>query len=90
MRIFLQEGSFIEIWFSPRNNGRYSYHWERQQIDGTIHRHDNTPHIRWKNIPTFPKHFHEGSEDDVTKSHLEDQPEDAIRAFLNFVKRKMQ
>lgn len=90
MRIYLAEGSFVEVWFSPRNNGRYSYHWERQQIDGTIYRHDNTPHLRWKNISTFPKHFHDGMEENVTDSFISDDPENAIRELLNFVKEKIK
>lgn len=90
MRILLQEDSFVEIWFSPRNNGRYSYHWERQQIDGTIYRHDNTPHLRWKNVLTFPKHFHDGSENNVVESHINDKAEEALRELLVFVKEKLK
>lgn len=46
LRIFLKESSFIDVWFSLKLEGRYSYHWERAEIDGTIYRHDNAPHKR--------------------------------------------
>jgi hypothetical protein len=44
----------VDVWFSLKLLGRYSYHWERRAIDGSIYRHDNTPHKRWQTIGTFP------------------------------------
>ncbi len=85
LRIILIDGSFIDVWFSLKLKGRYSYHWERRFIDGSIYRHDNAPHLRWKDIPTFPKHFHNGSEDIVISSHISDSPELALKEFLRFV-----
>lgn len=85
LRIVLIDGSFIDIWFSLKLRGRYSYHWERKFINGSIFRHDNAPHMRWKDIPTFPKHFHNGSEDIVVSSHIADSPELALKEFLTFV-----
>ncbi|MCK5522167.1 MAG: hypothetical protein KAI83_03445 [Thiomargarita sp.] len=55
LRIMLKEGSFIDIWFSLKLVERYSYHWERRAIDGTVYRHDNAPHRRWNRVTTFPK-----------------------------------
>lgn len=87
LRIVLEEGSFIDVWFSLKLEDRYSYHWERREIDGTLYRHDNAPHRRWRHIATFPKPFHTGSEadDDIEASHLSDDPETAVREFLTFV-----
>ena len=85
LRIVLIDGCYIDIWFSLKLKGRYSYHWERKFIDGSIFRHDNAPHIRWKDTPTFPKHFHNGSEESVILSHLPDNPELALKEFLTFV-----
>ncbi|MDL1959513.1 MAG: DUF6516 family protein [Deltaproteobacteria bacterium] len=47
LRIILTDGSFVDVWFSLKLTGRYSYHWERRAVDGTIYRHDNAPHKRW-------------------------------------------
>lgn len=58
LRIILTEGSFIDVWYSLKIKGRYSYHWERKHIDGLIYRHDNAPHKKWHYVTTFPKHFH--------------------------------
>lgn len=85
LRIMLVDESYIDVWFSLKLTERYSYHWERNLIDGSIYRHDNAPHVRWKDIPTFPKHFHNGSEDIVIASHISDNPELALREFLSFV-----
>lgn len=90
LRIILIDGSFIDVWFSLKLKGRYSYHWERKFMDGYIYRHDNAPHKRWENIATFPKHFHDGDEDKVVQSHISDKPEEAIREFLEFVRKKIK
>ena len=57
LRIILADGSFVDLWFSLKLEGRYSYHWERKALDGRIYRHDNAPHKRWQGVKTFPKHF---------------------------------
>ncbi len=90
LRIILIDGSFIDLWFSLKLKGRYSYHWERKFIDGSIYRHDNAPHKSWENVKTFPKHFHDGDEDRVRESYLSEEPGEAIRDFLNFVKKEFR
>lgn len=50
LRIVLKDGSFIDVWFSLKLAGRYSYHWERRALDGTLYRHNNAPHQRWSNL----------------------------------------
>ncbi len=85
IRIILNDGSFIDIWYSLKLKDRYSYHWERKFIDGLIYRHDNAPHKKWEDISTFPKHFHNGLEDIVIPSHISDSPESALKEFLRFV-----
>lgn len=85
MRIILYDTSFIDVWYSANVEGRYSYHWERRGINGSIYRHNNAPHQRWKDISTFPKHFHYKSESNVVKSNINDNPEEAIKEFLTFV-----
>lgn len=89
LRIILTDGSFVDVWFSLKLTGRYSYHWERRAVDGTIYRHDNAPHKRWLSVATFPKHFHNASESNVVNSNLSEAPEDALREFLTFVREKM-
>ena len=85
LRIILADGSFVDVWFSLKLQGRYSFHWERRAIDGTIYRHDNAPHRRWEAVATFPRHFHNGSETSVSESYLSAVPEEALREFLQFV-----
>ena len=89
LRVILTDGSFVDIWFSLQLVGRYSYHWERRAVDGTIYRHDHAPHKRWQSVTTFPKHFHNASETHVLESHLSDVPEDALREFLTFVRARI-
>jgi len=54
LRIILTDGSFVDVWFSLKLQGRYSFHWERRAIDGTIYRHDNAPHRRWEGAAVKP------------------------------------
>jgi len=89
LRIILVDGSFIDVWFSLKLEGRYSYHWERRAIDGTVYRHDNAPHKQWRRVKTFPKHFHEGSEEQVRESYLSDVAEEGLREFLTFTWNKL-
>jgi hypothetical protein len=87
VRLFLVDQSFIDIWLSSK--GRYAYHWDRTLIGKGIYRHDNAPHQRWVHLSTFPKHFHDGSEDHIIESHLPDDPEQAVTSFLQWVRQKI-
>ena len=86
LRIILTDSSFVDVWFSLKLQGRYSYHWERKAIDGKIFRHDNAPHKRWEFIATFPRHFHNGSETCVEESRISELPDNALREFLSFAR----
>ena len=89
LRILLVDGSFIDVCYSLKLSGRYSYHWERRALDGTIYRHDNAPHRRWRDVSTFPRHYHDGDESTVVESYLSETPEAAIREFLAFARIKL-
>jgi len=84
LRIFLSDESYVDVWLSL--SGKYSYHWEQRHVRGLIHRHDNAPHSKWKGIKTFPKHFHDGNEENVKESNIPDEPIAAINYFLSFVR----
>jgi len=87
LRLYLCDGSFIDIYYSIKS--KYSYHWDRRFVTNEIFCHDNAPHQIWKDISTFPKHFHNGSEDIVVPSFIPDAPDLAIREFLKFVVKRM-
>lgn len=88
LRVFLKDESFVDVWLST--SGKYSYNWEHRHIRGLMHRHDNAPHSRWMGIKTFPKHFHDGSEENVVESGIPDEPAEAIRSFMGFIRRKLE
>ncbi len=88
LRLDIADGSLLDVFISV--SGRCSYHWERRLIGkGDLYRHDNAPHNRWRYVATFPKHFHDGSDDNVVESLISDDPEKAVREFLTFVRRKL-
>ena len=87
LRLYIIDGSVADVFYSSK--GRYSYHWERRPFNGTIYRHDNAPHHKWKNIRTFPKHFHNGQDHNVSESFISDDPIIAVGEFLSFVRQKL-
>ncbi len=84
LRLIIKDGSFIDIWLSVKKEGIYAYHWERRSIDKTIYRYDNLPDRQAKTLETYPKHFHDGTQDNIVASDLNDDPEEAIRILLEF------
>ena len=76
--------------FSLKLIDRYSYHWDRSNIDGSIFRHDNAPHSKWEYIKTFPNHFHNASEDNVEESNINENMYKGLREFLYFVREKLK
>ncbi len=88
LRLDVIDGSVLDVFLSE--SGRYSYHLDRRLLSpNEIYRHDNAPHARWRSVASFPKHFHDGSEERVTESSLSSNPEEGIREFLRFVRMKL-
>lgn len=86
-RVRLIDGSYFDVWYSVRSNEqRFAFHWERRQLDGTVWRHNNIPDKKWSGVPSYPKHFHAGSEDSIIESEISSDPETAMRQFLGFVR----
>ena len=90
LRVHLIDGSYLDIWLSRRIPGRYAYHWEHRHVDGGLHRHDNRPHEHLKRLKTYPKHFHDGSEENIKESRISSNPIEAVMQFLGFIKRKIE
>ena len=86
LRLYIVDETFLDIWFSRQLEGRYAYHWERRHLDNTIYRWDNAKHEVWKNVKTFPHHFHNGIDDNVSESLLPQEPEKALKYILVFVR----
>jgi hypothetical protein len=59
LRLHLIDGSYVDIWYSVRLEGRFAYHWERRMINGSVYRYDNRPHEHLKSMKSYPKHFHD-------------------------------
>ncbi|WP_414574908.1 toxin-antitoxin system TumE family protein [Anabaena sp. CCY 9402-a] len=62
--LHLREFVYVEISIDRK---MYSYQYMSSE-NNLIFRYDNTEHHRKLNLPTFPHHKHEGSEDNVVKS----------------------
>jgi len=86
LRLLLIDGTFLDVWLSL--SGRYSYHWERRVVNGTIYRYDNAPHKRGKKR-VFP-HLHDGSEENVTESSLAGDPLQAFKSILAMARTKIR
>lgn len=86
LRLLIRDGSYVDVRVNPTGQ-RYSYHWEQRAQTGQIYRHDNaTDHPE---VPTYPKHYHNRTEDNVEPSHIPDDPASALRFFLSFVRDRL-
>ncbi|ACB07441.1 toxin-antitoxin system TumE family protein [Candidatus Korarchaeum cryptofilum] len=90
LRVYLVDNSFLDIWFSRRIPGKYSFHWERRNVNGTVYRWDNAAHRSVTGINTFPHHFHESSQLNVKPFKPESEWEDTLRDILNFIRDKIK
>jgi len=87
LRLKLVDNTLVDIWASL--DGDYSFHWEQRDIRGAIYRHDNAPHKRRRHLKTYPKHCHDGTQDNVVESHIGDDPEKGFKDFLLIVRKKL-
>jgi len=90
IRVHLIDGGYLDVWLSRKIPDRFAYHWEHRHVDGGLHRHDNRPHEHLRYMKTFPKHLHDGSEENVKESTISDNPAEAVREFLSFIKLKLK
>jgi len=94
LRIIIIDSSYVDIFYSPDSTNRhFAYHWESAFggfLDGTFYRHDNIPDGNWKNVASFPKHFHNGQYENVQESNISDDTAEALRYFLIFVRKKLE
>ncbi len=82
LRIIFKDRSFLDVWLTT--TGKYSYHWEQRAQRGILYRHDNAPDH--PEIPTYPKHLHEGTDQNVKPSNLSDDPQTAFIYLLDMVR----
>ena len=87
LRLKIIDKTFIDVWYSLY--GEYSFHWEQGEVRNTIYRHDNAPHKKWKSIKTYPKHCHNGSQENVIESYISEIPERALKDFLDIVRNRL-
>ncbi len=90
LRVTLTDASYVDTWVSHKLSGRFGFHWERRHLDGRIYRYDNFPDANWKNVPTFPFHFHDGDQDTVVVAPFAADVEHGFREFMAFVQRTMR
>lgn len=64
----------VDIEYNDITRDSNIYHWERRHINGKIYRHDNFPDPRWRGVSTYPKHFHNGSQNNTEESRINDFP----------------
>ena len=89
LRLHIVDGSYLDVWFSVKIKGRFAYHWERRMIDGSVYRYDNRPHENLKHMKSYPKHFHDGSDEEIKEGEFGEDPNEVLRAFLQLVSAKI-
>jgi hypothetical protein len=89
LRLVLSDSSYVDVWLSRKLQGRFGFHWERRHIDGCFYRYDNFPNTNWRNVSTYPRHFHNGSQDEVVASPFSQEILQGFREFMAFAKSKL-
>jgi len=89
-RLFINDSSYIDIWLSRTLESRFGFHWERRHLNGTFFRYDNFPDTMWHSIDTYPRHFHNGSQDAVESALFSDDVTEGFRDFLRFTAEKLR
>ena len=90
LRLFINDTSYIDVWLSHTLKDRFGFHWERRHLDGTIYRYDNFPDTAWREVKTYPRHFHNGSQDAVEAAPFSDDLTEGFRGFLRFAAEKLR
>lgn len=90
LRIILIDDSYIDVNVSSKISGKFGFHWETRNAMDEIYRYDNFPDINWKEIDSFPYHFHNGSQSNVISSPFPKEIIPAFNSFMNFVKEKIE
>jgi hypothetical protein len=86
VRLFVFDASYIDVWLSRKLEQRFGFHWERSHIDGRSFRYDNFPNTAWRDVSTYPRHFHHGSQDEVVPAPFSEDLATGFRQFLGFVR----
>jgi hypothetical protein len=90
LRIILRDDSFIDVFLSEKIPDKFGFHWECMDEVGTVYRYDNVPDKKWQSLPSYPYHFHKGSQDAVEDSPFAKTPIDGFRSFMEFVREKLK
>lgn len=90
LRLFIHDTSYIDIWLSHTLKNRFGFHWERRHLDGTMFRYDNFPDTEWRAVNTYPRHFHNGSQDAVEAATFSPDLTEGFRDFLRFAAAKLR
>lgn len=85
LRLFLGDSSYVDLWLSRRLHERFGFHWERRHLDGTFYRYDNFPNTAWRDIVSYPYHFHDGAQDEVISTPFSTDLLTGFREFMRFV-----
>lgn len=90
LRIFLTGSSFIDVNLSQSLPDKFGFHWERMNKAGQVFRYDNFPDPSWKNVSTYPYHFHNGTQEAVEAAPFPLEVVKGFRAFMEFVRNKVR
>ncbi|MBI2975605.1 MAG: hypothetical protein HYY33_01495 [Chloroflexi bacterium] len=90
LRLFVSDGSYIDLWLSRKLSERFGFHWERRHLDDTFYRYDNFPNTEWRDVDTFPRHFHNGSQENAESAPFSADIVTGFREFMRFVEARLK
>lgn len=90
LRILLTDASYIDVYLSQKIENKFGFHWETKDKDLHIYRYDNFPNTKWRELSTFPYHFHNGSQENVILPPFKGDVVQEFTEFMEFVRDKIK
>jgi len=89
IRIILVDKSFIDVNISTKLKDKFGIHWETKNKFNDIYRYDNFPDIKWRQLASFPFHFHFKEQNNVIEPPFSKDLFMGFRGFMDFVKNQL-
>ena len=90
LRIMLRDMGFIDVHLSRKLSEIFSFHWETKDEVGAIYRYDNFPDKNWSYLPSYPHHFHRGTQNVVEVPPFPLTILEGFISFMEFVRSEIE
>lgn len=88
LRLVFHDTSFCDVHVAETMANRFSFHWERRHLDGTIYRYDTFPDRAARRFRSYPRHFHDGTQERIVAPPFRAGTLRGFTDFLDFIRER--